>query len=37
MKAEEILKLDIKKELVNLLDEKFICERKTFPYMVNDR
>ena len=37
MKAEEILKLDIKKELVNLLDEKFIFERKAFPYMVNDR
>ena len=37
MKAEEILKLDIKKELVNLLDEKFIFERKAFPYMSNDR
>ena len=37
MKAEEILKLNIKKELVNLLDEKFIFERKAFPYMVNDR
>lgn len=37
MKAEEILKLNIKKELINLLDEKFIFERKVFPYMDTER
>ena len=37
MKAEEILKLEIRKDLIHLFDEKFIFERKFFPYIVTER
>jgi len=37
MKAEEILKLDIKKDLIHFFEEKFIFERKFIPYIVTDR
>ena len=37
MEIQEILKLDIDKKLIHKLEEKFIMERKIFPYMENDR
>lgn len=37
MEIQEILKLDIDKKLIHKLEEKFIMERKIFPYMENER